>query len=246
MGEFGPGRNWLAVPHQQIYDDIHSGPGERGAEGAHRRCAAVAAAFAKAERDIAAGLRRLGIAFEGVGAQAALGAAGGLAAWTADARLGAVIAMDLVSEQIDAFTRARDAMPVPSPAGDQEDVVEEIAGVFDNTADREPVEEAAREAHERAARLMRDYEAESRRVVGAVPVFVPPPDVVVDVPGAGLAPRPRRAPAPGGDDDERRRRRECAHERMVAGDRGRRISDHRTGPPRPLGPLGAGGRRPSP
>ncbi|SHE54907.1 hypothetical protein [Streptoalloteichus hindustanus] len=229
MGEFGRGRNWLAVPHQQIYDDIRTGPGERGIEDARRRCEAVGAAFARAERDIADGLRRIGIAYEGARAQAALGAVGGLAAWTADAQLGAVIAVDLVSEQGEAFVRTRDSMPVP--AGDQEQVAGGIAGVFENTVDREPVEEAAREAHERAAGLMREYEATSGTVVNGMPVFVPPPDVVVDVPGAGRAAWPRGGAAAGDGAGG-------APDRLISGDTGRPIADHRLGTPCPVGASG--------
>jgi hypothetical protein len=40
-------RNWMAIPHQKLYDDIHSGPGVEGTRETQDTYQRIAALFAR-------------------------------------------------------------------------------------------------------------------------------------------------------------------------------------------------------
>jgi PPE family len=175
-------RNWLAIPHQQLYDDIHTGPGVDGTRSTQDTYARIGALFARVDGDIRTGLTQLGVAYEGEGSQAAQSGISVLQQWTVDAQTGSTLASSAVGEQATGYAVARDTMPEPVQITAQDGFFDKVYDFFGGTTAREEQEAQAREAHIRAAQVMSDYDIQSGNAASSMPVFVAPPPVTVDVP----------------------------------------------------------------
>ncbi|HEY3262443.1 MAG TPA: PPE domain-containing protein [Pseudonocardiaceae bacterium] len=174
-------RNWMAVPHQQLYDDIHTGPGVDGTRTTQDTYARIGELFARVDGEISAGLARLGMGYEGDGSDAAQAGIAVLQQWTQDAQSGSSYAGDVVAFQAEGYATARDTMPEPVQVTAQNGFLDKIYDFFGGTTAREEQELQAREAHVRAAQVMSDYDLQSADAANAMPTFVPPPSVTVDV-----------------------------------------------------------------
>ncbi|HEY0640828.1 MAG TPA: PPE domain-containing protein, partial [Pseudonocardiaceae bacterium] len=177
-------RNWMAISHRQLYDDIHTGPGPAGTQGTQQTYARIGALFAQTDQDIQTGLRQLGVAYEGAGSSAAQSGITVLRQWTTDAQYGSIAASDVVGWQADSYSYARDTMPEPVPVTAQDGFFDQVYDFFGGTTAREEQEEQARQAHQWAAQVMSEYDVNSGEAANAMPTFVPPPSVTVDVPAA--------------------------------------------------------------
>jgi len=175
-------RTWMARSHQQLYDDIHTGPGVEGTMTMQDTYARIGSLFAAVDGQIQAGLARIGVAYEGEGSDAAQSGITVLQQWTLDAQTGSQLASGIVAAQADSYTGARDTMPEPVQVTAQDGFFDKVYDFFGGTTAREEQEEQAREAHIRAAQVMSTYDMQSASAVNAMPTFVPPPSVTVEVP----------------------------------------------------------------
>jgi PPE family len=174
-------RNWMGISHQKLYDDIHTGPGVAGTMGTLDTYQRIAALFAKVDEDIQTGLAKLGIAYQGQGSDAAQSGISVLQQWTRDAQVGSQLASNVVDYQAAGYTSARDSMPEPVQVTAQDGFFDKVYDFFGGTTPREAQEEQARAAHLQAAQVMSVYDAQSASAANAMPTFVPPPSVTVEV-----------------------------------------------------------------
>ncbi|MGW0521592.1 PPE domain-containing protein [Crossiella sp. NPDC003009] len=206
-------RNWMAVPHQKLYNDLHQGRGPATAEPAKRVQAELAQGFFDAVNDLKTGLSKLGGVWQGQAADNAQAAIGGLGPWLELARTAVENTGKATGSQADAFSAAKTAMPKPVEVKSGEDwaPVKGVKNFFGVKTDRQEEEEAAKEAHIRAAQVMSTYSTSSSANVRALPTIAEPPLVAVDEqvtpppPGPGGGRRPAGAPTRrggGGGDDQ--------------------------------------------
>src|SRR5829696_1890499 len=175
-------RNWMSIPHPTLYDEIHSGPGPSAMQGTVDTYGQISALFAEVEGDIQTGLAQIGASYEGAGSQAAQSGITVLQQWTGDAQVGSDLAGNAVSSQTLAFSGAQMSMPEPVQVTAQDSIIDQVWDFFGGTTPREEQEAAAREAHLEAARIMSEYDTTTYTAVTAMPAWVPPPPIAVDVP----------------------------------------------------------------
>ncbi|MCK2241294.1 MULTISPECIES: PPE domain-containing protein [unclassified Crossiella] len=187
-------RNWLAVPHQKLYDDLQQGRGPATAEPAKKFQAELAQGFFNAVNDLKTGLKTLGGVWQGQAADNAQAAIGGLGPWLELARTAVENSGKATGSQAEAFSTAKTAMPKPVEVKTGEDwaPVKGVKNFFGVKTDRQDEEEAAKEAHLRAAQVMSTYSTSSSANVRALPTISEPPQVAVD---EQVTPPP---PGPGG------------------------------------------------
>src|SRR5215213_9862228 len=90
-------RNWMAIPHQRLYDDIHTGPGVDGTRATQDTYRRISDLFEDVDRRIMEGLKGIVVAYEGEGADAAQSGIAVLGQWTQDAQTGSRYAGDIVA-----------------------------------------------------------------------------------------------------------------------------------------------------
>lgn len=190
-GEFGQCRNWMAIPHEKLYDDIHSGRGAAANEGALSSYEEIGALFAEVQDDIARGISMIRGGYEGDGSDAAQNAISGLEAWTADAQTGASLAGQNVQTQTDGYVQAKNSMPEPVTYNGWQTAGATVADVLiGGPVVREYLEAQQREAHMQAAQVMGGYDATAGSAALSMPTFVPPAPTTVQVaePSPGQSP----------------------------------------------------------
>lgn len=185
-------RNWMDKSHDSLYNEIHNGPGPPAMQGTEDTYNEIGALFKEVEADIQTGLARIGASYEGAGSDAAQSGITVLQRWTNDAQIGSDIASSAVSSQATAYSDARWSMPEPIEVTAQDSFVDNVVDFFGGTTPREAQEAASRDAHVEAARVMSVYDATTFNAVSAMPTWVPPPSVTVEVP----TPTPPTPPPP--------------------------------------------------
>ena len=178
-GEFGRCRNWMAIPHQELYDKIHSGRGAAANEGAISTYEEIGTLFAKVQDDIARGIGVIRGSYEGDGSDAAQNAISGLEAWTADAQTGSKLAGQNVQTQTDGYVHAKNSMPEPVTYNGWQTAGATVADVLiGGPVVREYMEAQQREAHLQAAQVMGGYDATAGSAALSMPTSCrrrPPP-----------------------------------------------------------------------
>ncbi|SHH07365.1 PPE domain-containing protein [Streptoalloteichus hindustanus] len=175
-------RDYLAVPHEKLFDDINAGPGVPAADPARQFLDELRVALLNAQTHLLRGLDRLKEGWEGDAAERADGAIRVLREWT-DTTVGLVAELrGGIDAQVDHYVRAVRAMPTPVPVTATDTAFTQgLAGFFGLTTDRQEQEAAAREAHTRAAAVMDTYAASTFDTLVRMPRLEPPPVVVVEV-----------------------------------------------------------------
>lgn len=98
-----PDRNWMHIPHPELYRAIDTPPGPKANEPAVETYWDIGALFAQVQQDLGAAIGKIRSGYEGAGSNAAQGSLGGLEAWTADAQAGSRLAGQHVQAQSDAY-----------------------------------------------------------------------------------------------------------------------------------------------
>jgi hypothetical protein len=101
--------------------------------------------------------------------------------WTRDAQVGSQLASSVVDFQAAGYSSARHSMPEPVQVTAQDGFFDKVRDFFGGTTPREEQEAQARDAHLQAAEVMSVYDAQSATAANAMPTFVPPPAVTVEV-----------------------------------------------------------------
>lgn len=174
-------RNWMGIPHRTLYDEIHSGPGTSATQGTRDTYDEIGALFAEVESDIQRGLEGISAAYEGSGSEAAQSGISVLKAWTNDAQTSSWVAGQAVTSQTIAYSGARMSIPEPVEVTAQDGFFDRVSDFFGGTTPREAQEAQARAAHQEAARVMSMYDGTTFDAVSAMPTWVPPPSVTVEV-----------------------------------------------------------------
>ncbi|MFB9906076.1 PPE domain-containing protein [Allokutzneria oryzae] len=185
--------NWLAIPHQKLYDDIHNGPGVAGAHSAEATYRAMEAKFVAIRSRLEQGLRDLKISWEGIAASSAADRIEQFSPWAGHAGEASRSRSSSTTTQMGHYAQARNSMPKPEPVPPMPggELIKSLAGFLTIPVDRHVHEAVAQQAHLRAAEVMETYSKSSAGTVGGFTAYNPPPEVSVDVPDAPVpAPRP--------------------------------------------------------
>ncbi|MCP2260453.1 PPE family protein [Streptoalloteichus tenebrarius] len=197
---------WRGYTHEELYAQIHAGPGAAASASSVSRWAELTRALGEIDSDLSAALERCGGSWEGAAAEAARAGLTPLGQWACDARGGAEVMRLSAELQADYVSKARADMPQPVPVTAEEPsaAVTGLVHLFGGQTDYERQEAAADAAEQRAFEVMATYESSTRSNTSTLGEFSPPPEVVVATPavtvavGAGVAGLLARAPRAGG------------------------------------------------
>ncbi|GAA0612873.1 hypothetical protein GCM10010174_33120 [Kutzneria viridogrisea] len=170
--------NWLAVPHEQLWREINTGPGPGAvlpAEDFYRR---AGQAVAEAQQCLQDGLTRLTAGWQGAAASEAAAAVQRLHDWAGAVQQGMAAAGSAAAQQAQHYSDARSKIPAPNGAAAQPTTTGPGVAVANN-ADHDAVEKGQADAHRKAAEAMATYQAQSAETVGALPDYGPAPDFAV-------------------------------------------------------------------
>jgi hypothetical protein len=187
----GTGHRWQGYSHQELYDQLHSGPGSSAAGVTANRWSGLSGALADIQADISTGVARSGATWEGAAGDSARAALGPLGDWARQASDAADIMRMSTEDQADLLAKARADMPKPVPvtAESPGGLQTALAHLFGGQTDYEAQEAASNAAAQRAYQVMADYEANSDANTTTLGEFGEPPQVVVD-PTATAVPAP--------------------------------------------------------
>ncbi|MFB9908266.1 PPE domain-containing protein [Allokutzneria oryzae] len=188
-------RDWMSIPHKQLYEKLHGGNGPSGHEPVMLFSNEFAWVLARAYQDLGDALEKMGAVWEGDASDRASGKIGSLKTWAGYAGHGTNRRTESIANQMTAFVNARNSMPEPKEVPSLEELGNSnmFADLFMLKEDQEKAEAAADEAHREAARVMQAY---ADAVNHSVPDYEDPPRISVEEPGG-----PRPGPSPIGPSD---------------------------------------------
>ena len=181
------GHRWQGYRHEELYEQIHQGPGPDASTGSVRRWAELTRALGDIDGGLAAALNSAMSGWEGAAADSARGGLRPLGDWAAQAQAAAEVMRDRAEQQAAFVAKARADMPQPVrvTSEDPGSAISGLVHLFGGQTDYE-VEEARREAAEqRAFAVMQTYESSTEANTTTLASFDPPPQVVVDGSGGG-------------------------------------------------------------
>ncbi len=169
---------WRGLTHQELYDQLHSGPGPYVSESAVNAWNDVEAALRKIDGDLSAAITAAG-GWTGAAADAARGGLTPLGKWAVDAAAAAGRAGVSISGHQEQVAIARNAMPEPGPAT----TPTPPAGRIDNPQYARWVEQQATDADlaQQAFHVMNTYATNTGLIQRWVPTWSAPPTVTVAV-----------------------------------------------------------------
>lgn len=172
---------WQGYTHEELYAQLHTGPGPSAATASITRWSRLGEALAEIDADLHAALRRLAGQWEGAAADSAQAGLTPLARWSAEAREAAEAMRLSVEQQAEHLAAARAAMPPPVPVTAERPpaFVSALVHLFGGQCDYELQEAAAAAAEQRAFEVMATYEANTTATTTALAPFTAPPQVAV-------------------------------------------------------------------
>lgn len=171
------GRNWLAKPHLQMYEDIHAGPGVNAAESTMAYYDEANKVLHDVHKDISDGLLALSANWVSAAADGAAATARASADWASAASVATIVARAQSMHQAGAYVDARNAMPEPVTIPDiaPGQGFPAISVLVDVVTARAK----AAHAHQRAADVMAGYESSTTGFVAAMPAYPEVPTTAV-------------------------------------------------------------------
>lgn len=177
---------WQGYSHQELFDQIHRGPGPDGSTDSVRRWRELERALGDIDVDLASALANAMAGWQGEAAESARRGLRPLGEWATQAQQAAQVMRERAEQQAEFIGKARTDMPPPVAVRSEDPgtAATLLTHLFGGQTDHE-VEEARQDAAERRAfEVMRTYEDSTRANTTALASFAPPPRMVVDTPPA--------------------------------------------------------------
>lgn len=173
---------WQGYSHQELYDQLNSGPGAEAATPAVDTWAGLSQALEELQQDIGAGVRASGASWEGVAADSARDALNPLGDWAQQASTAADMMRVSTELQAGLLAKARADMPAPVPVTAEQPnaVVSVLQHLLGEQTDHEIQEAAANAAEQKAFQVMAQYESGTSDNTASLGDFGEPPTLVVD------------------------------------------------------------------
>ena len=178
------GHRWSGYSHEELYEQINSGPGPKASHASMERWQGVSAALTEINADLHAGVLRSGACWEGSAADKARMGINPLAAWADDARAGAEVMRISAELQADYIAKARADMPPPVKVTAEEPnlLVSALTNLVGGQTDYEAQEKAQNAAEQRAREVMTTYASSTMSNTSTLGQFHQPPQLVINAP----------------------------------------------------------------
>ncbi|MFI9007428.1 PPE domain-containing protein [Actinosynnema sp. NPDC053489] len=178
------GHRWSGYSHEELYEQINSGPGPRASHASVERWQGVSAALTEINAELHAGVLRSGATWEGQAAEKARSGINPLAAWADDARAGAEVMRVSAELQADYIAKARADMPPPVKVTAEEPnlLVTALTNLVGGQTDFEAQEKAKNAAEQRAREVMSTYASSTTSNTSTLGQFHQPPQLVISTP----------------------------------------------------------------
>ncbi|WP_086821146.1 PPE domain-containing protein [Allokutzneria sp. NRRL B-24872] len=186
---------WLGYSHEELYSQLHSGPGPAASATSIRRWSEMSKALDDIDSDIKTALARGGSSWEGKAADAAQGRLNPLVQWARDAKAGAEVMRLSAERQAEHIGKARADMPQPVKVSAEEPgaLITGLVHLFGGQTDYEVQEAARSAAHNQAVEVMSAYQTKTTSNVSTLGQFTQPPQLTVEP----MNPRVEGAPVHG-------------------------------------------------
>lgn len=177
--------NWAAVPHEELYASVHTNNNPAEAYALSREWTQLGNMMAENSRVMDETIRSTEAGWTGPAAEVARQATLKLATWGGDAAQTSQYMGTRIADQGLAAERAKAAMPEPKNFDYEGMLVQGfasggLAGLAQAVQDVQAASAEARSAHQQAAQVMADMEAQSKTVDETTPRFVRPPETTND------------------------------------------------------------------
>ncbi|MFB9904705.1 PPE domain-containing protein [Allokutzneria oryzae] len=186
---------WQGYSHEELYRQLHSGPGPAASAASIRRWSEMSKALEEIDKDIKAALNRGGAGWEGKASDAAQGKLNPLVQWARDAKTGAEAMRLSAEQQAEHIGKARADMPRPVKVVAEEPcaLVTGLVHLFGGQTDYERQEVARSSAERQAVEVMSAYQSKTTANTSTLGQFSQPPQLTVEP----VQPRVDGAPVPG-------------------------------------------------
>ncbi|WP_016698732.1 PPE domain-containing protein [Actinoalloteichus spitiensis] len=179
----GGAHRWNGYTHEELYEQLHSGPGPDASHTASDRWAAMANALGEIDQDVHEALLRSTTSWQGAAAESARDGLGPLRDWAREARELADLMRKAAETQAENVSKARADMPPPvQVTAEEPGLLDNLRSLFGGQSDYEEQESARRDAEARAFEVMTTYEVSTASATTMLATFRPPPEVVVQAP----------------------------------------------------------------
>ncbi|MEU4446395.1 PPE domain-containing protein [Actinosynnema sp. NPDC050801] len=178
------GHRWSGYSHEELYEQINSGPGPKASHASMERWQGVSAALTEINSELHAGVLRSGASWEGGAADRARAGINPLAAWADDARAGAEVMRISAELQADYIAKARSDMPPPVKVTAEQPnmLVSALTNLVGGQTDYEQQEKAQNAAEQRAREVMTTYASSTVSNTSTLGQFHQPPQLVISAP----------------------------------------------------------------
>ncbi|MCX2733596.1 PPE domain-containing protein [Saccharopolyspora sp. NFXS83] len=177
---------WQGYRHEELYEQIHQGPGADGSTDSVRRWSELTRTLGNIDSDLAAALNSAMSGWQGDAAENARGGLRPLGDWALQAQQAAELMRDRTEQQATFVGKARADMPQPQPTTTEDPgtAITGLVHLFGGQTDYEVQEARQNAAEQRAFEVMRTYESSTQANTTSLASFTPPPQVVVDGPAS--------------------------------------------------------------
>jgi hypothetical protein len=188
----GTDNRWQGYSHQELYDQLNSGPGAEAATPVVDTWAGMSQAFDELQHDIGAGVTASGASWEGVAGDAARGALGPLGDWAQQASTAADMMRISTELQGSLLAKARADMPAPVPVTAEQPnaAMTLLQHLIGEQTDHEIQEASANAAEQKAFQVMAQYESATFDNTATLGDFGQPPELTVDTSPIATTTRP--------------------------------------------------------
>lgn len=173
---------WQGYSHEELYRQLHNGPGPAASAASIRRWSDMSAALADIDADIKQALGNSRAGWTGKAADAADAALHPLARWARDAQAGAELMRLSAELQAEYIGKARADMPAPKEvtAEKPNPLVTGVVHLFGGQTDYEVQEAAKAAAEQRAFEVMEVYQTSTAANTATLGQFTKPPELQLD------------------------------------------------------------------
>jgi len=186
------GYRWNGYSHEELYKQIHAGPGPKASHASMERWEGVSAALTEINAELHTGVLNSGAVWEGAAADQARAGMNPLAAWADDARTGAEVMKVSAELQADFIGKARSDMPPPVQvsAEDPGVILTGLTHLVGGQTDYEKEEKAHNAAEQKAREVMATYASSTTTNTSTLGRFHQPPQLMINVGGVSHADGP--------------------------------------------------------
>ncbi|HEX3778237.1 MAG TPA: PPE domain-containing protein [Pseudonocardiaceae bacterium] len=178
----GSENRWQGYSHQELYTQLHAGPGAGAAAPAADTWNGLSQALDELQQDISSGVSTSGATWTGAAADSARDALGPLGDWAQQAATAADMMRISTELQGSLLAKARADMPAPVPvtAEQPNGLVTVLQHLIGEQTDHEIQEAASNAAEQKAFQVMAEYESGTNDNTNTLGDFGQPPQLIVD------------------------------------------------------------------